>query len=146
MEATHHTIPLDRTNLRAMKQRFPDALRGTYDPASDDFVPKAERTSALIRRHLFDCLDGMRLHVSLHTQTEAGPVIHAQAAWLHGDDQPVKRSAALEMMTQRMETLIESLDGVKSAPEPLDAGVSERGVPHVFYPYPLAFSEATDSA
>lgn len=136
MEDHGLSLPLEREHLRVMKERFDEALVGTYDPSSDKFIPEDERTRSDLRRHLFDFMDGMRLHVTLH-HSEEGKVIHAYAQWFDEKTQPMHRQDGLRVMLNRMIKLIEGgLDHVDECPEPVDLGVSENGVPHVFFSYP----------
>lgn len=140
MEDTGNTIPIERETIREMAPRFRQALVGTYDPSSDDFVPPEERTRAEIRAHTFDFMDAMRLHVSRH-QSEEGVVIHAYAQWFEEKAQPARREDGLDIVGTRLARLIEQGLGVEEAPEPVQQGISEQGVPHIFVPYPSpAFS------
>lgn len=135
MEATGHTIPLQREPLRKMRPRFKEALRGTYNPNTEDFIPEEERTKSDIRRHLFDFMDGMRMHVSTH-DSELGKVIHAYAQWFEKKAQPNTREDGVAVVIKRMQRLLEALDHIDEPPEPIEAGVNETGVPHVFFEYP----------
>lgn len=140
MEVTGHTIPLQRETIREMAPRFNEALCGTFDPSSDDFVPEEERTKADTRKHLFDFMDSMRLTVSLHN-SEDGLVIHGYARWFESKSRPNRREEGLKQVLKRMALLIESLDRVNECPDPVEAGLSEQGVPHAFFPYPSPIFE-----
>ena len=138
MEDTGTSIPLNREKIRQMGRRFEDALDGTYDRTADSFVPPDDRDRSVIRKHIFDFMDGMRVHVSRH-QSEAGVVIHAYAQWMEEKAQPARREDGLDVLEKRMRRLIEAgLDHVDAAPDPLERGVSDAGVPHIFFPYPSA--------
>lgn len=142
MEDTGKTIPLDRKPLRGHYGRFEDALRGTYDKASSEFIPKEDRTREDIKRHLFDFMDGMRLHVSVHSNTPTGTVIDASGQWWSEEEQPAERVEAINIIIKRMDDLLESLDHVDEAPAPIDYGMDKTDRPHVIYPYPsVAFHE-----
>ena len=138
MEDPGATIPIEREAIREMAPRFERAINGTYDPSSDEFVPPDERTRSHIRDHTFDFMDAMRLHVSRHN-SEAGLVIHGYAQWFDEKAQPARREDGLEVVAKRLGLLIEKgLDHVDETPDPIEAGISDSGVPHVFFPYPSA--------
>lgn len=145
MEDTGKTIPIERETIREMAPRFERAVNGTYDPTSDEFVPPDERTRSHIRDHVFDFMDAMRVHVSRHN-SEAGVVIHAYAQWFEEKAQPARREDGLDILEKRMSLLIEQGLGLDETPEPIERGISETGVPHIFFPYPSpAFKQPTDS-
>jgi len=137
MEDIGNPIPLQREKIVTMKERFEDALQGTYDPASDDFVPEEERTRETARRHLFDFMDGMRMKVSLHN-TEEGLAIHGMCVWHDKKAQPRHREDGLKVLAKRLARLIEEAGVAERCPDPIDLGVPQSGVPHIFFPYPSA--------
>lgn len=140
MEYDDDTIEHDPEPISVMQARFGKALDGVYDAESPAYKAPNERTPGDIRRHTFDFPDGMRLMVSKHSglmlSKHSDTVIHAWADWRTEDERPAERTEALWQMAERLDTLIEGLPGVGEAPPPLDYGMSENEVPHLFYPYP----------
>jgi hypothetical protein len=142
MEDTGLSLPLQRQPLREMKTHVKGAMAGTFDPSSDQYVEPENRTRADIRQHTFDFNDAMRLTLSRH-HTEKGVVIHGQCQWFEKKAQPMHREDGLKVMLKRMARLIEGLDHVDRCPDPIDADVSENGVPHAFFPYPSPIFDPT---
>jgi hypothetical protein len=143
-------IPFDPESIQRKRERLEDALDGTFDPSSEDYVIPKNRSPDLIEKHLFDFPDGTRIVVSRHTTGEHGPVIHGHARWVEGR-RPTERAEALLKLCRHMEDLLVALPGAgdstdpsTAAPDVLQYGMSEEeDRPHIFFEYP---SPAFDSA
>jgi hypothetical protein len=134
------TVPFKPQPESAMQARVEDAFTGTFDPASDRYVPPEERTAEHVGPHVFDFADGMRVILSQHVHDEAGLLVHAYATYPDESRRPPERTEALWALARHTETLLEG--AFDEVPPILEYGMSETDHPHIFYPYPSdAFDE-----
>jgi hypothetical protein len=125
------TLPHESEPIEGQRARYREALRETFDVESmrlgNVLAPE------LIRRHVFDSPDGLRLVVRIEAKSGWGKYLHVSASFDSDSELFEANPSRLVAAEPVVELILDRYHAISGDSQPLNfMGLSPTGVPHWF--------------